>query len=351
MRRVVVTALIVLGVILFWTVATDKFAPRTPRAYITASVIQIAPRVSGRVVQVHVADNTLVSKGDPLFDIDRRPFEYAVERARASLDQATQGVAASTSEINAAQARVAEAQANVYSSRENANRVQALYNRGISSQAANTNAQAALEAAQAALVSARESAESARRQLGVAGADNPQIRAAEYALEQAEYDLISTQVKAPSDGFITNLHLYVGQYVSAGSPSLTFVDREAAWIVGEFRENQLDNIDPGDPASIVFDAVSGRVFSGRVESLSYGIQLNRQEIRGLPVNKPINQWFEPARRIPVRIVLDGGMESWPRTARLGGKVDVLVAAKENGGPIVWLAQAFQRIGSYVTVLY
>lgn len=109
-------------------------------------------------------------------------------------------------------------------------------------------------------------------------------------------------------------------------------------------------IDPGDRVTLVFDAAPGQVFQGSVQSLGWGINLGRAEVGGLPVNAPSTQWFEPARRMPVRIELDGGMDAWPRKARVGGSVSVVVHATGDG-MVPWVASGFQRIQSYLTGLY
>src|SRR5699024_8148696 len=152
-------------------------------------------------------------------------------------------------------------------------------------------------------------------------------------LERAQYDLASTSVRAPHFGVVTNVTLSEGQFISAGSPAMTFIDAEAAWVTVDFRENQLRAVDPGDRVHLLFDAVPGRIFEGRVQSIAWGIDPGRSSQGGLVVNQPANRWFEPARRIPVRIELADGMDAWPRSARVGGKVHALVFAHGALNPI------------------
>ncbi len=314
-------------------------------------MVQIAPRVSGRVIAVETYDNAILATGDPLFQIDPRPFELGVERARASLAQAAQGIDASIAQIEAAQAQVAQARANAEAAREAATRAESLFERGIASRAAQDQAQANSDAAAAALGAAEANAESARRQLGATGSDNPQLRAAELALETAEYDLLSTLVRAPGPGVVTNVHLGLGQYVGAGPPTITFIDGEAIWITADLRENQLVNVLPDDRVTLMFDAIPGQIFAGHVESLGWGINPGRSEVGGLPVNTPATQWFEPARKMPVRIVVEGGIDAWPRSARIGGKVSVLIHPDGGDHWVTKTSAFFQRISSWTTALY
>ncbi|MGL4280509.1 MAG: HlyD family secretion protein [Albidovulum sp.] len=334
-----------------WHALSDRYTPSTTRADVAAYVAQVAPRVSGRVTEIDVADNAIVEAGAPMFTVDERPFRIAAETARAQLQQAAQGIEASTAQLAAAEANVAQARARRDQTREDTDRSLKLFQRGRISKAQRDQAQSALETADATLDAAIAEADAARRQLGPEGASNPQIQAARLKLEQAEYDLVSTKVAAPASGLVTNLNLALGQYIGAGAPALTFIEIEDVWISAEMRENQLGNVKPGDPVNILFDAVPGEIFRGTVDSISWGINPGKTQVGGLPVNQPITQWFEPARRMPVRISLEGGLDAWPRAARLGGKVDVVIMAAGRSHPISWIAAGLQRLRSIGTIFY
>ena len=349
-KPLAILILAMLAAIAGWYALSDRHAPSTSRGVISANVVQIAPRVSGRVTEVMVADNEVVPAGNTLFLIDKRPFELAVERARAQLDQATQSIDASSAQLSATYAQVAQAEANFKNARSENARIEQLSERGLVPTAQLDVSRTQLANAEAALEAAEAQSRSAEASLGVTGEENPQIRAAQLALEQAEYDLLSTEVVAPRRGVVTNLQLAPGQFVGAGQPALTFIEDEGVWITAEFRENQLVEIDPGDRATLVFDADPGQVYEGRVESLGWGINPGRSQAGGLPVNAPSNQWFEPARRMPVRIEIDGGLDAWPRKARVGGNVSVLVHATGDG-IVERIASGFQRVGSWLTALY
>lgn len=350
-RRIAVLVVGLLAAVLAWTVLADRYAPGTSRGAISAYVAQIGPRVPGRVTEVAVADNAVVEPGAALFSVDERPYEIAVERARVQLEQAAQAIQASSAQLASAQAQVAKARAAAELANDAAARTRTLHERGIVAKARLDADENTASQANAALAAAEASAESARQQLGATGAENTQIRAAELALEQAQYDLLSTTVTAPRRGVVTNLHLTPGQFAAAGTPALTFIDADAVWISADLRENQLANVDPGDVVTIAFDADPGRIYNGTVESIAWGINPGRNEVGGLPVNAPSTQWFEPARRMPVRITLDGGIEAFPKKARLGGKVSVLIHANGTSNPVSVLAGFGQRIGSLLSALY
>lgn len=329
----------------------DRHAPSSSRGLVSAHLVQIAPRVSGEVIQVYIEDNAVVAAGEPLFSINPRPFELAVRQAEANLAISLQTVDASSASLVAAQAAVTQARTGLQNASTQGERVFRLEERGLVSAADGDRARASIADAEAQLESAQARLESARAQLGPAGRDNPSIMAAEAQLEQAQFDLASTTVVAPHLGVVTNLTLATGHFIAAGNPALTFIDAEAAWVTVDLRENQLGHIDPGDPARILFDAVPGRIFEGRVHSVAWGINPGRDMQDGLIVSKPSNRWFEPARHVPVRIELVGGIEEWPSSVPVGGKVHVVVLANSRNGFTAWIARAMQRLRSWFTVLH
>lgn len=350
-KTITLAVLSLLLVLVVMYAATDRLAPSSSRGYVSAHIAQIAPRVSGQVMDVMVADDAVVQAGDPLFAIDPRPFELALRQAEAKLVNTTQGIDASAASLVAAQATVTQARTNVDAVRADTNRTLRLEQRALVSTAEADSARAKLADAEARLNTTLANLESARAQLGSAGADNPSILAAQAQLESAQYDLASTVVRAPHFGVVTNVTLAKGQYVGAGNPALTFIDADAAWITVELRENQLQKLKAGNSARILFDAVPGEIFEGHVQSIAWGIDPGRKAKDGLVLNESNSRWFEPARSIPVRIELDSEQNEWPRQVRVGGKVHVVVFTGSRINPIALIARGMQRIRSWTSYLY
>lgn len=345
----VVVVLLLVLVVLY--ALTDRKAPSTSRGIVSAHVVQIAARVSGQVTDVHVEDDAVVQAGDPLFSLDKRPFELAVQQAEANLTSTTQNVDASGASLVAAQAAVTQARTALDTTRAAAERTFRLEERGIAAKSQGDTARGQVADAEAGLATAEANLESARTQLGSQDADNPAIAAAQAQLERTQYDLSSTDVLAPHLGVVTNVLLSEGQFVGAGNPALTFIDADAAWVTVDLRENQLQRIDAGDEVGLLFDAVPGQIFEGRVQSIAWGINPGRSVQGGLVVNQPTNRWFEPARRIPVRVELAAGMDAWPPHVRVGGKVHAVIYADGRGNPLAWIAGALQRIRSFTSHLH
>lgn len=350
-RKIAMVVVLVLVALVAWYSASDRLVPYSARGTVAAYVAQIAPRVSGQVTEVFAKDNVIVSAGEPLFHIDDRPFLIAVRQAEANLAQATQSINASSASLIASQAAVAQARAKLENVRASASRTRTLFERGIASGAQRDGADAEVRTAEAQLASAEANLSSAEAQLGEKGQNNPQIQLAQLQLEKAQYDLLSTTVVAPGRGVLTNVRLTPGQFAAAGAPTLTFIDAQGAWISVDFRENQLANVNPGDRVGLVFDAVPGAVFEGVVDSIAWGIDPGRTSAGGLPQNQPETRWFEPARRMPVRIELKGGMDAWPRTARAGGMVSAVIYTAAAPTPLQWVSAALQRAQAYLSYLY
>ncbi|SHK11537.1 Barrel-sandwich domain of CusB or HlyD membrane-fusion [Roseomonas rosea] len=350
-RSAAIGVFALLALLVVWYAASDRWTPYSGTGAVAGYVAQVAPRVSGPVTEVLVEDNSRVEAGAPLFRLDPTLFELAVRQAEAELAQTLQSTSAGTAGIAAAEAGVAQAQANLQNVRATASRTLQLVERGVYARARGDDAQGALRTAEAQLRAAEAQRDQAARQLGSASADNPQVVAATARLQRARTDLINTTVTAATDGVVTNLALTTGQYATAGQPALTMIDSRGGWIVADFRENQLRNIDPGDPVEIAFDVAPGRIYVGRVGSIAWGIDAGRRSAGGLAQPDTSTRWFEPARRIPVRIELPPSEEPPPKV-RIGAKVSVVVdAAGENSGVLWLIARGLMRGSTALSYLY
>lgn len=341
----------VLLVLLGWHVITDRIAPSSSRGAVKAYVTQLSPKVAGQVTQVFVHDGDFVESGQPLFALDDRVYQLAVRQAENQLASAIKTTKANAASILSSQATVNEALVNLENTRTSTNRVLALAKRGLLSSANADDAKARLKAAEATYNKARASLESALLALGADDETNIEVQASRLALEKAQLNLEYATVTAPTQGVITNLGLAIGQYVAPGNPAMTFIDLRGAWLSVDLRENQLGHVDVGDVAHISYDAVPGQVFKGVVKSVAWGIDPGRGSANGLQKNPSSNQWFEPARKIPVHIELEGGLSEWPQSAKAGGKVSALIYAEGENNPVAWISTAIFWIKSYLSYLY
>ena len=265
LKRFSLTAVLVLVALsaIGWKYQHYLENPWTRDGQVRAQVIQITPRVTGPIVSLYVKDNSAVSAGDTLFEIDPRTFQVALDQDKASL----------------VQARVKLTQA-----QDEARRLQALNKRDPGAVSVSTliNVNKEVEAADAGVMVARA------------------------AVEQATLNLAFTKVKAPADGFVTNLTLRNGSHVVANQPSLALVDRNSFWIEGFFKETDIHDVSPGKQAVVTLMAYPDQPLKGKVESIGYGIahEDGSTGVELLPNVNPTFQWIRLAQRVPVRIKHD-----------------------------------------------
>jgi multidrug resistance efflux pump len=216
------------------------------------------------------------------------------------------------------------------------------------SKAEGDKARAVVKQAEAQVDSARAELEKAKQALGVKGEANPRIRAAIADLKKAQLDLSRTTIVAPSKGGITNLQVEEGYHASAGVPLMTFIEFDNVWIQANMRENNIANIEPGDPVDIALDVAPGKVFKGKVSSVGFAVETNAGgEVGGLATVESKSGWLRDAQRFPVIIIFDDDRAYGLR--RLGGQADVLVYTGKNWiiNPLGWLHIRLLSLFSYV----
>jgi len=330
-RRIVMIALAVLLIIYVYTVLSDRVTPYTSQAAVDTFLVQIAPEVTGEVVQVGVADNRQVRRGQVLFRIDREPFEIALRAAEANLAVALQSEGVSTVEIDVADAALQKQRADLAASRALGRIVINLVNEGALARTNAIRARADIEKTEADVVRGEAELERARRNLGPTGNNNPKVRQALAALQQAQLDLANTTIVAPADGVVTNLRLSAGQFVNRGAPLLSFIENGPRWISADMRENQLGNLAPGNRVLVAFDDSPGRVFEGRLESIGWGITQGGEAPTGqLPDVQAEAGWLREPQRFPVRVRLTPRDDDEARltAGRSGAQANVIVFTQQ-----------------------
>lgn len=345
----VVLLALVLVLLKYWDYVVN---PWTRDGQVQASVVQIAPRVSGPIVDLPIVNNQYVKAGDVLIQIDPRTFQVALEQAKAELASTSNNYTALSEQVVAAQASVdaakfavQQASASIKQAESNLRRDKAEFERQgemlprkATSQKAYQQAEASYRVSQqqratavAGLAQAKADVHKAEANLaeakanrGAAGDDNPQVRAAVANLEQAELDLEFATVRAPVDGYVTNLNLRMGSQMVANQPALALIDVKSYWITGFFRETSIGDIRSGDRAVVTLMTYPDQPLTGRVESIGWGIAQDDGSTGSqlLPNVAPTFEWIRLAQRVPVLVALD---EVPPDVAlRVGTTCSVLV---------------------------
>jgi multidrug resistance efflux pump len=307
LTRVIVTVALVLIAIIAVFVVYYRSATRpwTRDGQVRADIIAISSQVNGLVVKVAVKDNELVKKSDLLFQIDTEDYEMKVKESQVALDQAHQEVKALIAQVKASAAHVEQGKAQLKLAQTERDRIlNALKTNAVSHLYAD-QAIASVDNARAKLDAFKADLEESKANLGVPGEDNVRIRSAKVDLQYAKLRLSWTSIYAPSDGYITNLNLKVGDYAEAGSAVLTFVNNNSYYTFGYFKETQLKNIKPGQRAVVTLMSYPDQPIEGVVNSIGRAISTPDTADIGqlVPEISATFDWVRLAQRIPVKIIL------------------------------------------------
>jgi len=332
---IIVAALVSVAILIIPLLRHRTHYPTTDDGYVNASVVGIATQVAGPIVELPIVDNQSVRAGELLFRIDPRPFEIAVNEARAELDETGQDVTVLADKVVSAEAGVRYAEAALRLAEAQSRRIEPLAEIGAVPYQDRDRARASLDGARAGLDNARAVLAQARDDLGVADANNPAIRAAVMRLESAELQLSYSRVTAPVNGLVTDLDVSPGSYASVGSPILSLVNTDSWRVVGYFKETQLAGIRPGQPAAVYLPAYPSVRFEGSVQGIGWGVEQQGGDgargPSGVPSVQPTVDWVRMAQRFPVRITVADDDPEHP--LRKGMRATVRIdTTNEAGGP-------------------
>lgn len=350
---------LILGIIILlslaWYLAADRFTPYTSQARVQGYVIGVAPKVAGVVTQVWVANNQQVEAGQPLFEIDPSQYQIALDKAKSDLDNARSQVDAGNAAVNTARANLKAAQANELKAQQDLTRLERLYaeDQGTVSVRRLEISRASLDQAKAKVAAAEADIQRAIEQKGGEDdANNAILKSALSAVAKAELDLSNTVVKAATRGVITDLRADVGQYAGTGNAVMTLVAIQDVWIIADFTENNLGHLGAGSPVEILFDALPGRVFAGKVRSIGLGISEGQPPPAGtLPTVKNNRDWLRQSQRFPVIVGFDTKQdEALHRHLRVGGQASVIAYGKGHG-LLNTLGRLYIRLMSWLSYAY
>ena len=332
MRKIILVALGLLLLLFVYHVLSDRYTPYTSQARVETFLTQVAPEVAGDVVEIGVKDNGAVRRGQLLFRIDPEPYEVAVRSAEANLSVALQATDVSVADVAAAQAQLTKQRVDLAANRQLGGIVTGLVEKKALAETQGIRARAEIAKTEADLSRAQADLRKARASLGEPGLRNPKVRQALASLDQARLDLRNTEVRAPSDGIVTNLRLATGQYVAPGQPLLSFLEKGPRWISADLRENQLGNVKPGQEVAIALDIKPGKLFRGRVQSVGWGVSQGDEAPTGQLSTMPQDQgWLRDPQRFPVRIMVlpDEAKEAGIDDGRSGAQANVVIFANDG----------------------
>jgi membrane fusion protein (multidrug efflux system) len=301
---------IVLAAATRWYIASLAYET-TDDAFIDARPVSISSQVSGAIVDVPVTDNQLIETNGVLARIDDRDYQASLSQAKAQVDQANASIVNYKAQIDEQQAHIGQAaqqvdlaQAALTFARQQYARYQTLAQRqsGTVEQAQQDFSN--LQQAQATLLANQAALEAAKKQISVIEAQiqgaRGQLEQARASQQQAETNRSRTTITAPVAGRVSKLTAAKGAYAQVGQALMIFVPRDM-WITANFKETQLTEMRPGQPAKVTIDAYPGRTFAAHVDSIQDG---SGTVFSLLPAENATGNFVKVVQRIPVKIVFD-----------------------------------------------
>ena len=359
---IAIVVLLIAGVFVYRYVSSYE---STDDAQVDGHVNSISARISGHVIKLNVEDNQYVQAGTVLVEIDPADYQVAYDRAKADFEDAQAaavaagvnvpissvntssqvsateadvnnaraGIQAAQQQFEAAKAQLQEAEANNVKAQNDLARYKQLVDKQEISQQQYDQATAAATASRAAVEAARASAQAAEQQVtqaqgrlvqaeanwryantapkqmqvtrarAVAALAEAQRKKAD--LDQAQLNLQYTKIVAPVNGIVSNRTVEVGQNVAPGQELMKVINLDDVWITANFKETQLRDMKVGQHATVYVDA-NGRKYNGKVDSIA-GASGARFSL--LPPENATGNYVKVVQRIPVKIVLDPGLNN------------------------------------------
>jgi membrane fusion protein (multidrug efflux system) len=322
--RLVLMLIVPLAILLAggWFWLTDGRSVSTDNAYVKQDVVSVASEITGRIVKVGVRENQIVKAGDLLFRIDPQPYKVALAQADAQIASAQVKVTELQTDYATSGVNIAGSQSDVTFARAEYQRQKDLMDKGFSTKAKLQAAQNALQNAEWHVREAQVDEAKAKAALATGSqvpGVNPAVAAALAQRAKAALDLSRTEVRAPTNGRITQTSsLLIGQMMFPGLTAVSLVASDRIWIEANFKETQLAKMRPGQSATIRFDAFPDIRLKGHVESLGAG---TGSEFSVLPAQNANGNWVKVTQRVPVRIAIDD-KSARPLIAGLSAEVTV-----------------------------
>ncbi len=300
-----VAAVVIVACVGGYLVWRNSLGVSTDDAFLRADVVQVPAEAGGRIVEVHVAENQHVKKGDLLLKVDNTDYVLKVAQADANLKAAKEDVERARSAVVVSRSDAKKGTVRVADAKREADLQRRLAEGGASVEAAVDRASAVAALAAQDEVTVRAGIDVAEKAIDAALA---RVEVSSIALQLAQRDLDLTEVHAPCDGVAQKVDLQVGEMVQRGQPTLAIVP-DARFVVANFKETDLSRIAVGAAVDVELDAYPDADLVGRVESLGAG---TGAIFALIPADNASGNFIKVVQRVPVRIsVTDPKASTYP----------------------------------------
>jgi membrane fusion protein (multidrug efflux system) len=278
----------------------------TDDAYVGAQKVLITPDISGKIDKVVVKEGQRVKQGDVLFEIDPQPFQFALDQAKAQLEQAKTSHENLKANVKIYGQMADLMQQTIDLKDKDVTRKSTLAKSSFGSQLDLDNANNAAVTSRAESAFVQQQLSNAKTQL-LGNADLPLEQFPPYtqakaALDMAQRNFDHTVMRAPMDGIATQVdQIQLGRFVPAGTPVFSVIDIANPWVDANPKESDFTYVSVGQPVELDVDAFPNHVFKGYVGSLSPG---TGAQFAILPPQNATGNFVKVVQRVPVRIYFD-----------------------------------------------
>jgi membrane fusion protein (multidrug efflux system) len=298
-------------------------------SYVHANKLMVSTDVSGLVKSVNVHEGQQVKKGDILFTLDPKPFQIALDNAKAALAQTVQDVEATRAAYRAAVGQIAAERAQVTANQQTYARYLALAKQNAIAAMQVDTQRAALLSAQATLASLQQNAATQLAKLNgnvnIPADQVPAYQKAKAAVDEAQRQLDHAVVRAPFDGTVSEVDsLQPGTLVISAMSAFTTTSAvgligKDVWISSDLKETDLTHVRPDAPVNITIDTYPDCKWTGHVATVSAG---SDSSFSALPAENASGNWVKVVQRIPVRVNIDQATCARPLRAGMSAVISI-----------------------------
>lgn len=317
--------------LIYW-LFIGQYHETTDDAYVSGNQIEIMSQISGRVVKIRADETDLVTKGEPIIELDKADAEVVLKNAEAHLALTVRQVSQLYQNVDQLKANVAQQESNLEKAQEDLQRRQGLKITEEISIEDLRHAKLAVDNATAALNLVKDQLAAAINL--VANSDlyhHPQVLQAKEEVRNAYLSWYRTIIYSPATGYVAKRTVQVGQEISPNVALMIVVPLDQIWVNANFKETQLRHIRIGQPAIVYSDLYGGDVkYNGKVVGLNAG---TGSSFDLLPPQNATGNWIKIVQRLPVRISLDAN-ELQKHPLRIGLSTTVTVYTRHRKGAVL-----------------
>jgi multidrug resistance efflux pump len=327
-------------------VSLGQYAPYSESCYVQAYVIPMAPEYGGLLKKVHVKSNEPVKKGDTLFQMDPSEWQFRVNEMEAKLAAAGTNVAVLSQQVEEARAKLESTTSSLHTAETEYNQVFEVAKEKAAAQITVENylrkvenLKAQLKANKAALYAAQLAYDSET------DGQPTEVAEAIANLEKAKYNLRHSAILAPSNGYVSYLQVHEGNFIRLKTPIMSFVSTDEYWLMTQFTQFGIQNLQAGDTAEVALRMYPGKIFKAVVDEVYWSSGNAQGRISGqLPTENEIH----PANTFMVRLSM---IEKPGYPIRFGASGIVAVYTKSAADILVFLRQIEIQSESFLNYVY